>query len=64
VVIVSPLTRTLETAAGVFGAGAWQEGEQQPPLMLEQVEGGGRYAKVGLGGTVQRDWAGWGDAVE
>lgn len=36
-VIVSPLTRTLETAAGVFGAGPWQSGDPQPPLMREQV---------------------------
>jgi phosphohistidine phosphatase SixA len=37
-VVVSPLTRTLETAAGVFGSGPWREGSNsQPPLMLEQV---------------------------
>ncbi|PRW45389.1 phosphoglycerate mutase 1 isoform X2 [Chlorella sorokiniana] len=36
-VIVSPLTRTLETAAGVFGAGPWQSGDPQPPFMLEQT---------------------------
>ena len=36
-VVVSPLVRTLETAAGVFGAGRWQADEPQPPLMLVQV---------------------------
>lgn len=41
-VIVSPLTRTLETAAGVFGAGPWQSGDPQPPLMREQVGGTGQ----------------------
>jgi hypothetical protein len=41
-VVVSPLTRTLETAAGVFGRGRWQEGDAQLPLMVAQVrvEGG------------------------
>lgn len=36
-VVVSPLTRTLETAAGVFGRGRWPEGDTQPPLMVAQV---------------------------
>lgn len=36
-IIVSPLMRTLETAAGVFGSGLWQEDDLPPPLMLRQV---------------------------
>ncbi|GAB4821241.1 hypothetical protein N2152v2_008287 [Parachlorella kessleri] len=39
VVIVSPLTRTLETAAGVFGGGDWAEADGAgPPLMLGHSE--------------------------
>ena len=39
VVIVSPLTRTLETAAGVFGGGDWTEAEGDGlPLMIGQSE--------------------------
>ncbi|KAI7841457.1 hypothetical protein COHA_004852 [Chlorella ohadii] len=44
-IIVSPLTRTLETAAGVFGQGAWQSGDPQPPLMLEQTAVPGKRSK-------------------
>lgn len=36
VVIISPLTRTLETAAGVFGTGAWRQGDEAPAFMLPQ----------------------------
>ncbi|KAI3425092.1 hypothetical protein D9Q98_008470 [Chlorella vulgaris] len=44
-VVVSPLTRTLETAAGVFGSGPWREGSNsQPPLMLEQTVVPGKRA--------------------
>ncbi|KAL4853906.1 Phosphoglycerate mutase-like protein [Chlorella vulgaris] len=44
-VVVSPLTRTLETAAGVFGSGPWREGSSsQPPLMLEQTVVPGKRA--------------------
>lgn len=49
-IIVSPLTRTLETAAGVFGGECWQQGDPQPPLMLEQVGTGdwrGGWLRVG-----------------
>lgn len=53
-IIVSPLTRTLETAAGVFGAGPWQSGDPQPPLMREQV--GGKKDKEEGGSWVARVW--------
>lgn len=33
-VVVSPLTRTLETAVGIFGGATWREGEASPPLMV------------------------------
>ena len=36
VVIVSPLTRALETAVGVFGGGLWHENDEAQPLMLSQ----------------------------
>ena len=32
-VIVSPLSRALETAAGAFGGGAWHSAADGPPLM-------------------------------
>lgn len=43
-IIVSPLMRTLETAAGVFGSGLWQEDDLPPPLMLRQSEVPGKRA--------------------
>lgn len=36
VVVISPLTRTLETAAGVFGSGPWGPGDPGTPFMLPQ----------------------------
>ena len=35
-VIVSPLTRTLETAIGAFGGDVWQDGDKVSPLMVSQ----------------------------
>ena len=32
-IIVSPLSRALETAAGAFGGGAWRSAADGPPLM-------------------------------
>ncbi|EFJ33267.1 hypothetical protein SELMODRAFT_439299 [Selaginella moellendorffii] len=36
-VVVSPMTRTLQTAAGVFGGGERKPGEELPPLMADGV---------------------------
>lgn len=36
VVIVSPMTRAIETAVGAFGGGKWQNGDHSQPLMIEQ----------------------------
>lgn len=36
VVICSPLTRTLETAVGIFGTTEWTDDMQGTPLMLQQ----------------------------
>ena len=36
-IVVSPLRRTLETAAGVFGTGSWQPGTG-PPFMVAQAK--------------------------
>ena len=36
VVICSPLTRTLETAVGIFGTREWTDDTQGKPLMLQQ----------------------------
>eukprot|EP00850_Spirogloea_muscicola_P023171 SM000334S12540 [mRNA] locus=s334:51136:53698:- [translate_table: standard] len=36
-VVVSPLMRTLQTAAGVFGSGKVVDGDSQTPLMLSNV---------------------------
>ncbi|XP_024532652.1 phosphoglycerate mutase-like protein [Selaginella moellendorffii] len=36
-VVVSPLTRTLQTAVGVFGGGEFVDGEIAPPLMVNGV---------------------------
>ena len=36
VVIVSPMTRAIETAVGAFGGGKWQNGDHSQPLMVEQ----------------------------
>lgn len=47
-VIVSPLSRALETAAGAFGGGAWRSAEDGPPLMAalesEPVRQGPRHS--------------------
>ena len=47
-VIVSPLSRALETAAGAFGGGAWRSADDGPPLMAalesEPVRQGPRYS--------------------
>lgn len=37
VVIVSPMTRAIETAIGAFGGGKWQNGDSKKPLMIEQA---------------------------
>ena len=36
VIIVSPMTRAIETAIGAFGGDKWQEGGKAAPLMVEQ----------------------------
>lgn len=36
VVIVSPMTRAIETAIGAFGGGQWKQGDDKNPLMREQ----------------------------
>lgn len=47
-VVISPLTRALETAAGAFGVGPWQRSDPQPPFMVEQVGlGAGPLQAVG-----------------
>lgn len=38
IVIVSPLTRALETAAGVYGIARWTADSTTKPLMLPQAE--------------------------
>ena len=47
-VIVSPLSRALETAAGAFGGGAWRSADDGPPLMAalesEPVRQGPRHS--------------------
>ena len=35
-IIISPLTRTLETAIGAFGGDAWKVGDAAEPLMVAQ----------------------------
>lgn len=37
VIIVSPMTRAIETAVGAFGGERWQSGDNSPPLMIEQA---------------------------
>lgn len=36
VVIVSPMTRAIETAIGAFGGQTWKKSEEAKPLMREQ----------------------------
>lgn len=38
VIIVSPMTRAIETAIGAFGGDKWETTDSNPPLMLEQAE--------------------------
>lgn len=43
-VITSPLTRTMQTAVGVFGGDNLSDGQSAPPLMVESAENSGRSA--------------------
>ncbi|XP_052201859.1 phosphoglycerate mutase-like protein 1 isoform X1 [Diospyros lotus] len=43
-VIVSPLLRTMQTAAGVFGSGGYTDGVGAPPLMVENAGNSSRPA--------------------
>lgn len=45
-VVISPLTRALETAAGAFGVGPWQRSDPQPPFMVEQTDVPGKRAEM------------------
>lgn len=42
VIIVSPLTRAMETAVGAFGGPVWHEGDAELPLMAEVA--GGKFS--------------------
>ncbi|KAK9830223.1 hypothetical protein WJX72_010435 [[Myrmecia] bisecta] len=49
VVVVSPLTRAIETAVGAFSQRQWQQGEAKAPLMLAQTaEDGKRPARPAM----------------
>uniref|UniRef100_A0A803PN07 Phosphoglycerate mutase-like protein 1 n=2 Tax=Cannabis sativa TaxID=3483 RepID=A0A803PN07_CANSA len=47
-VIVSPLLRTMQTAVGVFGGGAYADGIDVPPLMVANVGNSDRSAITSL----------------
>ncbi|CAO2833845.1 unnamed protein product [Amaranthus hypochondriacus] len=48
-VITSPLTRTMQTAVGVFGGGGYSDGVDVTPLMVANVEGSDRPAISSFG---------------
>lgn len=44
-VVTSPLTRTMQTASGVFGGGILPDGSSEPPLMVDSV-GRAKHAAI------------------